>query len=400
MSPAITPTDSAKEAHAISEAIDEAAKRQDWPAVVAACRQALEHPCARHAFYVADIWTGLAEAYAIQKDYDAAIVALQSAVAAGHRAWPHPDADVARLHLLAGRRAEADALFASLRGRTPEDIWLYQSAGAGYADAADHAVAVEWLSAGIELGLRTGDPDGLVGDLAAARNASLIKLGKTADALSTQAQEFVATWVRPAPGTWSPPEWPEEPGDVGEASHGAGADASPGTDATSESGAASETEAQPCEHCGWVPLTMDPADVARRRDPRGDKVPMGVAFFTADEWPRAVASWPDLLAEMPADHFAYVREMQSRILQISEATGARLIMVPMSVGGLVGFCETNQKLNAGSGQARAEYAASLVQQGYGRPWPPARNEPCWCGSARKYKVCCGTVDSPAPLHSV
>ncbi|MDE3720533.1 SEC-C domain-containing protein [Nocardiopsis sp. N85] len=24
------------------------------------------------------------------------------------------------------------------------------------------------------------------------------------------------------------------------------------------------------------------------------------------------------------------------------------------------------------------------------PWPPGRNEPCWCGSTRKYKKCCGT----------
>ncbi|MFE3459325.1 SEC-C metal-binding domain-containing protein [Nocardiopsis aegyptia] len=24
------------------------------------------------------------------------------------------------------------------------------------------------------------------------------------------------------------------------------------------------------------------------------------------------------------------------------------------------------------------------------PWPPQRNETCWCGSARKYKKCCGS----------
>ncbi|MGO9505871.1 MAG: SEC-C metal-binding domain-containing protein, partial [Mycobacterium sp.] len=21
-------------------------------------------------------------------------------------------------------------------------------------------------------------------------------------------------------------------------------------------------------------------------------------------------------------------------------------------------------------------------------WPPGRNQPCWCGSGRKYKKCC------------
>lgn len=28
------------------------------------------------------------------------------------------------------------------------------------------------------------------------------------------------------------------------------------------------------------------------------------------------------------------------------------------------------------------------------PWPPGRNEPCWCGSTRKYKKCCGTPTLP------
>ncbi|TDC03308.1 SEC-C metal-binding domain-containing protein, partial [Actinomadura bangladeshensis] len=23
-------------------------------------------------------------------------------------------------------------------------------------------------------------------------------------------------------------------------------------------------------------------------------------------------------------------------------------------------------------------------------WPPERNAPCWCGSGRKYKKCCGS----------
>ncbi|MEV2278775.1 SEC-C domain-containing protein [Nocardiopsis sp. NPDC049922] len=25
------------------------------------------------------------------------------------------------------------------------------------------------------------------------------------------------------------------------------------------------------------------------------------------------------------------------------------------------------------------------------PWPPERNKPCWCGSGRKYKKCCGSA---------
>ncbi|WP_370013527.1 SEC-C metal-binding domain-containing protein [Nocardiopsis sp. Huas11] len=24
------------------------------------------------------------------------------------------------------------------------------------------------------------------------------------------------------------------------------------------------------------------------------------------------------------------------------------------------------------------------------PWPPGRNQPCWCDAGRKYKKCCGS----------
>ncbi len=40
-------------------------------------------------------------------------------------------------------------------------------------------------------------------------------------------------------------------------------------------------------------------------------------------------------------------------------------------------------------EARAAYAAHRMRDGEAIPWPPGRNEPCWCGSGRKYKKCCG-----------
>ena len=40
---------------------------------------------------------------------------------------------------------------------------------------------------------------------------------------------------------------------------------------------------------------------------------------------------------------------------------------------------------------------SHVAAGEAIAWPPGRNEPCWCGSGRKYKKCC--ADAPArPMH--
>jgi uncharacterized protein YecA (UPF0149 family) len=47
--------------------------------------------------------------------------------------------------------------------------------------------------------------------------------------------------------------------------------------------------------------------------------------------------------------------------------------------------------------ARAGYAARLLAAGEAIPWPPGRNEPCWCGSGRKYKKCCGPAPA-RPMH--
>lgn len=364
MSPTITSTESTKEAHDLGEAIDEAARRQDWPGVVEACQQALAHPCAPHAFYLADIWTGLAEAYVLQERYDEAISALYSAIAAGHRAWPHPEADIARLHLLAGRRGEADELFASLKHRMPEDLWLYLAAGLAYAPG-DPERAVEWLTKGLELAMASNDPEGLIPRMLEARNDALAEMGGSPDALSARAAAFVETWEAPPLGTWTPPAWPDE-----------------------ESNVAEPVE---CEYCGWIPNPAEPEPTRGPVDPRAAGKAAGVAFFPREEWSRAVTQWPHLLEEMPGEHFAYVRELQARIQEFSESTGTRLIMVPISVGGLIGFCADNGDLNPGGGQARAEYAAALIKQGHGMAWPPGRNEECWCGSRRKYKACCGSV---------
>ncbi len=46
-------------------------------------------------------------------------------------------------------------------------------------------------------------------------------------------------------------------------------------------------------------------------------------------------------------------------------------------------------------QLRAQYAADVVRDPSRTvTWPPGRNEPCWCGSGRKYKKCCGAPGVP------
>jgi len=65
-------------------------------------------------------------------------------------------------------------------------------------------------------------------------------------------------------------------------------------------------------------------------------------------------------------------------------------VAPIRLAAYLAWCEKGG-LDAESSSARAHYAAELTRRGEAIPWPPDRNDPCWCGSRRKYKHCCTTV---------
>ncbi len=144
-------TDQAEQAMA-ERRPDEAVER--WWAVLA-------HPCAHHQVAAYEILDEIHRAYREAGHYDDAIAAKREAIAAGYRSVPDPEADIAECLLDAGRIEEADALFATLRERDPEDVWLYNSAAYSHA-GIDVAASVRWALDGIEVALATGDPDQVV----------------------------------------------------------------------------------------------------------------------------------------------------------------------------------------------------------------------------------------------
>jgi hypothetical protein len=131
---------------------DEAADR--WRAVMA-------HPCAHHQIAPYEILDEVHRAYREAGRYDDAIAAKLEAIADGFRSVPDPEADIAECLLDAGRIEEADELFATLRERDPEDVWLHNSAAYSYA-GMDVARSLGWALDGIEVALATGDPDQVV----------------------------------------------------------------------------------------------------------------------------------------------------------------------------------------------------------------------------------------------
>ena len=124
-------------------------------------------------------------------------------------------------------------------------------------------------------------------------------------------------------------------------------------------------------------------------------VELAVGWFPADQWTEAIERWPDLLDDLPADHLAYSHATEARIKRIARhVPGNRLHVAAMTVDGLDAHAEESG-YDPGSGEARSSYAATLLQAGSAVVWPPGRNEPCWCGSDRKYKKCCGPVPAAA-----
>ena len=112
-----------------------------------------------------------------------------------------------------------------------------------------------------------------------------------------------------------------------------------------------------------------------------------LAWFPPTERAAAIERWPALAADF--DHpDGYSRRMEQRLRRLRSALGQRPSVAPVVVDALVEWAATVGH-DPESGEARSEYAATLASTGGAIPWPPGRNDPCWCGSGQKYKRCCG-----------
>lgn len=110
-----------------------------------------------------------------------------------------------------------------------------------------------------------------------------------------------------------------------------------------------------------------------------------------------VLHWPaDDLAELrrrepelPLDreHGAHRLGLQREML-LADRDGKRATIVTGSADGYAAFC-AEVDLPTGDAGSLEQYRTDLLLRGEWRGWPPERNAPCWCGSERKYKKCCG-----------
>lgn len=179
------------------------AEPPDYAAAVHLIEQMVAHPDAATVLDVPELLEELADCHAQAGRFDYAIEAMRRALAAGWRGTPDGRTRIAEFLLRAGRAEETHALYGTIKAETPDDVWLYNAAGLEYAAAGDHERALEWLTEGLDLALRTGDPEGLVAQLSDLRRESLTALGRPLDELEERADQFLADAAARA-AAWRP----------------------------------------------------------------------------------------------------------------------------------------------------------------------------------------------------
>jgi hypothetical protein len=130
---------------------------------------------------------------------------------------------------------------------------------------------------------------------------------------------------------------------------------------------------------------------------------VALAWLPADEYAEWPQHWPDLADSPllhddegePVSHAAYCRRMEGRLRAHSEAGMTRLSVVPVRADEFRPWVAENAPEEPDPSQLRAQYAADVARDSSRTvTWPPGRNDPCWCGSGRKYKKCCGAPGVP------
>jgi tetratricopeptide (TPR) repeat protein len=128
-----------------------------------------------------------------------------------------------------------------------------------------------------------------------------------------------------------------------------------------------------------------PTEVDRAARDALERTAVAVGWLAAEEHARALETWPSFAEETEgATHAAYALALDRRM----RANGRRPVLVTLSIDEIEAWAIAHG-WEPGWGITHAQVAAEASRAGRGAPWPPGRNEPCWCGSGAKYKKCCG-----------
>ena len=322
---------------AIERELAVARKHDDNDARVRLITHALELSEA-HA-HRAEFLDELAYAYQQLGRFDDAVAAMRDAVAAG---WDgdldeHPSAQalIADLLLHAGHTQEADDAWLQAEREDPSNPWLHQTAGLAYADVGLHDKALPWQTKGLEIALSTGADSDMIWMLTSERAETLDALRQPPDELQLHAEELVEREER------------------------------------------EEQERVDAFYRDQTAGTVPP-----------HRASVGLAWFPAEEYQRALETWPSFAEDYEhGPYSAYCARLELLLRQLKAQGVARLALTPITIDDYLAWCAEHDH-DPEQSDNRASYATELLDHNITQPWPPERNEPCWCGSQRKYKKCC------------
>ena len=367
----------------LEQRINRALEARDPAGAAALLERALAHPQAAD-LYLPELYERLGAVWRAAGRYDAAIGALERAIEAGWNGRPDLRSEIAELHLLVGREREAVELWAQVKADDPDDVWLYNHAALSYGDLDRHEEALAWLEEGLELALRTDDPERVIDQLLDLRDRSLGALGREPGELDRRGRAFLE--AHEDEGAAARERWRARDGQIDAGASAwldSGEDRAAGRDPPDGDGPGSGLDRDPPWQAGDLPV--EPVR-------QGATVELAVGWFPEPDYSEALERW-ETLRELWAriDHREYCRRMEATLRGWS-LRGLRPKLVELRLSELVPWCEER---SLDPDDARASFAADELRRGNAAAWPPSRNELCWCGSGTKYKKCCGAVTARA-----
>ncbi|MGH3182334.1 MAG: tetratricopeptide repeat protein [Streptosporangiaceae bacterium] len=130
-------------------------------------------------WFDAGAWSeDLADSYLALGRVDDAVRTISDATRSGHAEGAEMLCELAEKLMRSGHEPQARLLWQQARAGYPDDVWIYVQAGIGHGDIGDHAGALEWLTTGLQLALRTGDPESALEQL--RPSATAVRLGRQA----------------------------------------------------------------------------------------------------------------------------------------------------------------------------------------------------------------------------
>ncbi|MFF5054595.1 SEC-C domain-containing protein [Micromonospora sp. NPDC000663] len=111
-------------------------------------------------------------------------------------------------------------------------------------------------------------------------------------------------------------------------------------------------------------------------------------LWRREEFDRLLAEHAELTDVYGPDWDAHRARLEKALVQLASAGRTGLGVFVATVAGLDAFARRRDG-DPSDPQIRAGYAAEVAARPSARlPWPPERNDACWCGSGLKYKKDC------------